>query len=135
MYQHALFSHVVLDSVWSRNKLIQTYGVYVTWEHDAFKLVCKLHNQLFNFVNLIFKLVKSILCSRSPVFIWGVLTKTTIVNKWENLWVFPLQFAVPPNHKKTVCACCLKAGVHVKAVLTWLNTAFLPMSRSRFKQC
>ena len=31
----------------------------------------------------------------------------------------------------------LKAGVHVKAVLTWLNTAFqgfLPISRSRFKQ-
>ena len=27
-----------------------------------------------------------------------------------------------------------KAGVHVKAVLTSLNTAFLPISRSRFKQ-
>ena len=27
-----------------------------------------------------------------------------------------------------------KAGVHVKAVSTWLNTAFLPISRSRFKQ-
>ena len=27
----------------------------------------------------------------------------------------------------------LKAGVHVKAVLTWLNTAFLPIFRSRFK--
>ena len=28
----------------------------------------------------------------------------------------------------------IKAGVHVKAVLTSLNTAFLPISRSRFKQ-
>ena len=28
----------------------------------------------------------------------------------------------------------LKAGVHVKAVLTLLNTAFLTISRSRFKQ-
>ena len=27
-----------------------------------------------------------------------------------------------------------RAGVHLKAVLTWLNTAFLPISRSRFKQ-
>ena len=27
-----------------------------------------------------------------------------------------------------------KAGVHLKAVLTSLNTAFLPISRSRFKQ-
>ena len=28
----------------------------------------------------------------------------------------------------------VKAGVHVKAVLTSLNRAFLPISRSRFKQ-
>ena len=28
----------------------------------------------------------------------------------------------------------LRRGVHVKAVLTWLNMAFLPISRSRFKQ-
>ena len=28
----------------------------------------------------------------------------------------------------------IKAGVHEKAVLTWLNMAFLPISRSRFKQ-
>ena len=28
----------------------------------------------------------------------------------------------------------VKAGVHLKAVLTSLNTAFLPISRSRFKQ-
>ena len=28
----------------------------------------------------------------------------------------------------------VKVGVHVKAVLTWLITAFLPISRSRFKQ-
>ena len=28
----------------------------------------------------------------------------------------------------------IKAGVHVKAVLTSLNAAFLPISRSRFKQ-
>ena len=28
----------------------------------------------------------------------------------------------------------LMAGVHVKAALMSLNTAFLPMSRSRFKQ-
>ena len=28
----------------------------------------------------------------------------------------------------------VEAGVHMKAVLTWLNTAFLPISRSRFKQ-
>ena len=28
----------------------------------------------------------------------------------------------------------VKAGVHVKAVLTSLNTAFLPISRSRFKR-
>ena len=28
----------------------------------------------------------------------------------------------------------IKAGVHLKAVLTSLNTAFLPISRSRFKQ-
>ena len=27
-----------------------------------------------------------------------------------------------------------KAGVHVKAVLAWVNMAFLPISRSRFKQ-
>ena len=30
--------------------------------------------------------------------------------------------------------CPFKAGVHVKAVLTSLNTAFLPISRSRFKR-
>ena len=29
---------------------------------------------------------------------------------------------------------CLKAGVNVKAVFTSLNTAFLPISRSRFKR-
>ena len=29
----------------------------------------------------------------------------------------------------------LKAGVHVKAVLRSLNTAFLPISRSLLKQC
>ena len=28
----------------------------------------------------------------------------------------------------------IKAGVHLKAVLTSLNTAFLPISRSRFKR-
>ena len=28
----------------------------------------------------------------------------------------------------------IKAGLNVKAVLTSLNTAFLPISRSRFKQ-
>ena len=28
----------------------------------------------------------------------------------------------------------IKAGVHVKAVFTSLNTAFLPISRSRFKR-
>ena len=33
-----------------------------------------------------------------------------------------------------VVICGLKAGVHLKAVLTWLNTAFLPISRSRFNQ-
>ena len=27
----------------------------------------------------------------------------------------------------------LEAGVHVKAVLTWLNMPFLPISRSRFR--
>ena len=30
-------------------------------------------------------------------------------------------------------AICLKAGVHAKDVFTWLNTAFLPISWSRFK--
>ena len=37
---------------------------------------------------------------------------------------FPLPLALPE----------VKAGVHVKAVLTSLNTAFLPISRSRFKR-
>ena len=32
------------------------------------------------------------------------------------------------------CFVVIKAGVHLKAVLTSLNTTFLPMSRSRFKQ-
>ena len=30
--------------------------------------------------------------------------------------------------------CTVKAGVNVKAVFTSLNTAFLPISRSRFKR-
>ena len=37
---------------------------------------------------------------------------------------FPLPLALPE----------VKAGVHVKAVLTSLNTAFLPISRSCFKR-
>ena len=37
----------------------------------------------------------------------------------------------PPSYKYL----SLKAGVHMKAALTLLNTAFLPISQSRFKQC
>ena len=40
------------------------------------------------------------------------------------------------NNNLDLFAICssVKAGVHVKTVLTSLNTAFLPISRSRFKQ-
>ena len=34
----------------------------------------------------------------------------------------------------TIGAKSVKVGVHAKAVSTWLNRAFLPISRSRFKQ-
>ena len=38
-----------------------------------------------------------------------------------------------PQHRRCTQR-TVKAGVHAKAVLTSLNTAFLPISRSRFKQ-
>ena len=42
-------------------------------------------------------------------------------NSWEPFFSFFFQLSL------------VKAGVHVKAVLMSLNTAFLPTSRSRFK--
>ena len=44
--------------------------------------------------------------------------------------MFVSGFSVKVGFYKTI----LKAGVNVKAVFTSLNTAFLPISRSRFKR-
>ena len=52
------------------------------------------------------------------------------------LVVFSTHFILLPISLLFMCtpALTIKAAVHVKAVLTSLNTAFVPISRSRFKQ-
>ena len=38
------------------------------------------------------------------------------------------------SHTRSIARAWLKAGVNVKAVLTWFNSVLLPISRPRFKQ-
>ena len=47
---------------------------------------------------------------------------------------FTVSYVAISEHSHVTCRSYIKAGVHVKAVLMSLNTAFPPISRSRFKQ-
>ena len=55
---------------------------------------------------------------------------TVVADGSEDLLIHCLK----PNQVYTAGIDRLKAGVNVNAVLTSLNTAFLPISRSRFKR-